>query len=50
MLGHALPVQHAEPPRSSAPTHGDKGKLCLLPALKYLAGPEHGKQLKTLLF
>lgn len=25
-----------------APTHGDKGKLCLCPALKYLARPERG--------
>lgn len=29
-------------PRGCAPTHGDKGKLCLCPALKYLAWPERG--------
>lgn len=29
-------------PRGCAPTHGDKGKLCLCSALKYLAWPERG--------
>lgn len=38
--GHALPVQHDQRLRAHP---GDKGKLCLCPALKYLAWPERGK-------